>query len=52
VEEAKRGIVDDVTRNDKVVRVLDLACYEVGNSVVVDPDLRDNVISILAKPDI
>jgi hypothetical protein len=41
VEEAKRGIVDNITRDNEVLGVLDFACDETGYSVVVDPDLRE-----------
>jgi hypothetical protein len=41
MKEAKRGVVDDIARDNKVFGVLDFACDKAGDSVVVDPDLRD-----------
>jgi hypothetical protein len=40
MKEAKRGVVDDIARDNKVLGVLDFACDKTGDSVVVDPDLR------------
>jgi len=41
MEEAKRGVVDNVTRDNKVLGVLDFTCNKTGDRVVVNPDLRD-----------
>lgn len=40
MKEAKRGVVDDIARDNKVLGILDFACDKTGDSVVVDPDLR------------
>jgi hypothetical protein len=41
MEETKRGVVDDVAGDNKVLGVLDFTCDKTGDSVVVNPDLRD-----------
>lgn len=41
VKEAQGGIIDDITRDNKVVWVLYFACDEIRNGVVFDPDLGD-----------